>query len=547
MSVEIRNLTVTYFGNDFPSLKDINLKIEEGERVAILGPSGSGKTTLILTLNGAIPEEVPALIEGEVIIDGLSTKDHGMSQLSRIVGIVLDEPSLQIFALTVEDDVIFGPSNLGLPRDEIIERYKFALKATRLEGFEKRNTMSLSGGEQQSLVLAGVLAMKPKVMALDEPISKLDPIGKDKVFSTLKAMSDRYKTTCIITESGLDLEYLTDYVHRIIVLYNGKILLDDTPEKVLASDVVDKIGVGRPPIMDLSLKLRKNKGINIPSPLNLNMVAQYIRDYVKKSGRTISSPSSLEMEKFIYGNDKPIPLNPIIKVKNLHHIYPATPPIHALKGVSLEIYPGEMVGIIGQNGSGKTTLALHLVGVLKPSNPDAEIIVDGKDVTKIKPKDIGRYINYVFQNPNLQLFAKNVYEEVAYGLRMHGLSEEEISSRVSNILEVFDISDIQEKPIMTLSANERVFVAIASVMVLNPKVLILDEPTCRLDRHYSEKLLKILLDFNKKGLTILLISHHMEHVAKFCRRVILMARGEILIDGPTKVVFSKPEILEKES
>jgi energy-coupling factor transport system ATP-binding protein len=530
--IEFKDYTFTYLGSTVPSLKEINLDIEEGSAVGIVGPAGSGKSTLLLSLNG-IPEEIPGIQKGDVIVDGLNTKECEMFELAKHVGIVLDNPTTQLIALTVIDDIAFGPSNLGLPMNEIQNRIEFAIDAARLKGFERRNPNELSGGEQQSLAIAGILAMRPKVLAMNEPVAMLDPIGKQRVFSVINTITKEFKTTSIISESGVDIESIAGYLDRIIIIHNGEIQMDDTPRKVLENEIVERLGIGRPQVTDLFLRLRKELK-DVPVPINLGEAVEFLKEEFKK-GRLKplkEQPEERKVEKIG---------EPVVRIRNLHHEYPGG--VEALKGVSFDIYDGEIVGLIGQNGSGKTTLSFHLVGVLKPTNPDAEVMVSGQNVIKGSIGDAIKYTNYVYQNPENQLFQETVKEEIAYGLKLRDLPQEEIDKKVKDVLDFFKIQAYKEEYIMFLPRDIKTFVSIASLMVLDPKVLIIDEPTTGLDRNKSEEMMNILMEFRKAGHTLILISHNMELVAKYCQRVIVMKEGKVLLDGTAREVFSKHEIL----
>jgi len=538
VSVEFKNFSFTHVGQEKPVLRDITFKIAEGSAVGIVGRAGSGKSTLLKALNGLVPKIDTGYQDGDVIVDGLNTKDHDVPELAKHVGLVLDNPVTQLFCLTVEDDIAFGPANLSLSDEEIMERKRFALESTRLVGFETRNPSDLSGGEQQSCAIAGILAMGPKIIAMDEPIAMLDPVGKRRVVSVLQEVAKRYKSTIIVSESGADIEVIAGYVDRMILLHDGEVILDAPTREALKSDLMEE--VGRPQATELFLRLRKIKP-GIPIPITLEEAVGYLRDELKAGKMEI--PKGIPAESRAKKVERP--KEPIIRVRNLHHVYEGG--VRALRGVDLNIYEGEIVGLIGQNGSGKTTLSLHLVGILRPTNPDAEVIVEGLNVhdPKTPVSEIIKHINYMFQNPDDQLFSEKVGDEIAFGPKMIGLPEDEIKKRVAEALKVFDIEGHENDYIARLPRNLKTYVSMGSILSLKPKILIIDEPTTGLDRRGILAVMDVLTGLHREGRTILIITHSMETVARYCSRVVVMKEGKILIDGPTREAFSKPEALEE--
>jgi len=533
--VEIDNLSFKYLGQNESALRDVNLKIKQGEIVAIVGPTGAGKSSLLRTLNGLVPHEFPGSFEGNVIVCGLNTKEHTISELARHVGIVLENPSTQIFSPTIEEDVAFGPANLGLSFNEIVERVKFSLEACRLKGLESRSPHEISGGQQQALAIAGVLAMRPSVLALDEVLAMLDPVGKELVMSILTKIASEQKSTIILAESGADIESIAKFVRKIIVLNRGEVLKEGTPRQILSSQLLDEIGVGSPQVSELFLKLRKLDP-NLPIPITVEEAIEYSKKLFMLTKKIKGMTRQPEMEQKIEKR------NPAIMVRNLWHVYEGG--VEALKGVSLNIYPGEMIAIIGQNGSGKTTLAYHLVGLLKPTNPDAKVIVDGIDVTKSKIGAITQRINYVFQNPDEKLFCEKVFDEISFGLKFRGRFDAE-KENILKTLKLFGLEDYRDEYIAKLPRNLKRLLAIAAIAALGPKHMIIDEPTTGLDNKTSEKVLNILSKLNSQGHTVIVITHNMNIVAKYCKRVLVMKDGKIIIDGPTKDVFTEVGILKE--
>ncbi len=528
-AVEIRDYSLTFLGQSRKALRNINLRVRAGEVLGIVGPAGSGKTSLLLSLNGVIPNDIPALQEGSIIVDGVNTMEHDVAILTKHVGVVLDTPDTQLLAATVYDDIAFGPSNLGLARDEILRRVERALEVSRLKGKELRNPLQLSGGEQQSLAIAGILAMDPPVIAFDEPLSMLDPVGKETVIKLLKNIARERNRTVIITESGPDLEYTLPFFDRIVALKDGEIVAEGYPEQLVASGVLETIGVGEPQVTIL-LRNLISQGHAVRVTANMEFAASQLSEIV--NGRVLGS----FRERHNAGGG-----NIILKMENVRHIYPSG--VEALKGVSLEIREGDMIGLVGSNGSGKTTLCMHAVGVFKPTNPDGRVLVMGRDTKNMKLKEITRHVNYVYQIPDNMLFQERVEDEIAFGPRMMGFTPSETRRAVDAMLELFSLGDYRDSYIMHLPRNVKRLLSLACIVATGPSLLLVDEPTTGLDRKTSEKVMNILEMLNRQGVTIVIISHNMELVGRYCKRVIVMDNGRILADGPAREVFADDEKL----
>ncbi|MDW8063949.1 MAG: energy-coupling factor transporter ATPase, partial [Candidatus Caldarchaeum sp.] len=529
-AVEINNYSLTFLGQARKSLKNISLKVREGEILGIIGPSGAGKTSLLLSLNGVIPNDIPAIQEGRIVVDGVDVMEHDVAVLTKHIGVVLDTPSTQLLAATVYDDVAFGPSNLGLPRDEIVRRVEKALQMTRLKGKELRNPFHLSGGEQQSLAIAGVLAMDPPIIAFDEPLSMLDPVGKETVLTVLKNVVRERNRTIIVTESGLDLESTLEFFDRVVVMKEGEVVADGDPEEVVASGVLESVDVGEPQVTALFRNLAKR---GYPVKLTTN-----VEDASVQLSEIVNHRNVGPLKDSFHVEDGEV----VLKLENVKHVYPDG--VEALKGVDLEVLRGEMVGLVGSNGSGKTTLFMHAVGVLKPTNRDGRVLVMGRDTRKLKLRDIIRHVNYVYQIPDDMLFQEKVEDEIAFGPRMLGFTAEETMKTVDEMIQTFELEEYRNSYIMHLPRNIKRLVSVASVVATRPSVLLVDEPTTGLDRRTSEKVMSVLRKLNREGMTLVIVSHNMELVGEYCRRLVVMNDGRIVADGPTRRVFSDEEVLK---
>jgi energy-coupling factor transporter ATP-binding protein EcfA2 len=526
---------------DDRALNKLNLEIAEGSVVGVVGKAGAGKSTFVKSLNGLCPQVDIGYQDGDLFIDGENVRDREVYEMANKVGIVLQNPELQIFSLTVYDDIAFGPSNLGVKREEIIRRVENVVDVIDLRPLIHRSPNNLSGGEQQLLAIAGILAMEPKVLAFDEPVSMLDPIGKEQVLKAMFGVTEKNNTLSIITESGADIEAVAEFVDFIVVLDEGKIIASGPAEEILKSDIISEVGVGQPQVTELFNKLGK-EGIKLDkTPITLNGAVDILKKELKNKGiksvKRVTAKASNKKREFG---------EPIIEVKNLHHYYKNG--THALRGVSLEIQKGQMVGIIGQNGSGKSTLAKHLVGLLKPTNKDAVLKLGDLDCMnpKTKLKDIIKISNYIFQNPDEQLFAETVREEIRFAPRMLEMSKEQMDKEVQEAMDVFDLYPYRKRFIYGLDEDIKTYLAIACVLPMHPEILLIDEPTTGLDTFGEIKMMESLHRLNDEfGKTIVIITHNMKTVANHCDRAIVLSGGEIILDGAPRDVFTQNEKLLK--
>ncbi len=536
-AIEFKDFSFRYIHQKGQALDGISVDIDGGSVIGVLGPAGAGKSTWVKALNGLVPLVDVGYQDGDVIVEGLNTREHEVSEMAHHVSIVLQNPEVQIFMTRVRDDIAFGPANLSIPREEVFARVDKALADTELESMADRNPNELSGGEQQALAIAGALAMEPTIMAFDEPISMLDPLGKEHVMNLMRQVTEIRKTTSITTESGADIEAIAEVVDELLLFDEGKFVLRGAPHEVLASDEVEQAGVGRPQVTDLILTL-KALGHQFESiPITLEEAHQVVSDKLSSLEITkIERPPGYQLEKDIEFGET------ILSVENLHHWY--NEEVHALKGVSFDIQEGHILGIIGQNGSGKTTLARHLVGLLKPTNEDAKLLVKGQDITEMKIDEIIKMINYVFQNPDDQLFAETIWDEVEFAPKMMELEEEESKRLTEEALEVFDLTEFRRRYVLGLDEDLKTYLAITSILPLKPDIIFIDEPTTGLDTRGEAKMMESLNHLrDEQGKTIVIITHNMKTIGNHCDRVLVMSQGEMILDGPTREIFVQDEKL----
>lgn len=538
-AIEYKDFSFRYIHQKGQALDGITLEIKGGSVLGILGPAGAGKSTMVKALNGLVPSVDIGYQDGDVIVEGFNTREHEVNHMARHVSIVLQNPEMQIFLNRVRDDIAFGPANLGIPRDEVFDRVERAMVETDLVSMADRNPNDLSGGEQQALAIAGVLAMEPTVMAFDEPVSMLDPIGKEHVMHVMRQVTEIRNTTSITTESGADIEAIAEVVDELILLDEGKFVMRGTPHEVLVSDAVYEAGVGRPQVTDLVLELIKRGHQFDRVPITLKEAHQLIREKFSSLGITrIERPPDYPL------NENPEYGEVVLRVRNLHHWY--NEEVHALKGVTFDIQQGQIIGIIGQNGSGKTTLARHLVGLLKPTNEDAVLEVQGKNIIGMKIDQIIKMVNYVFQNPDDQLFAETIWDEVEFAPKMMELEDEEVKQLTEEALEVFDLTPYRKRYVLGLDEDLKTYLAITSILPLKPDIIFIDEPTTGLDTRGEAKMMESLNKLrDEQGKTIIIITHNMKTIGDHCDRVLVMSQGNLILDGNTRDIFVQDDELLK--
>ena len=526
--VYIKNLTFTYRNSDTKALDGINLDLREGEMVAVMGKSGAGKSTLCRCLNGIIPRFQKGDLSGTIEIFGESIRDKQIYQVAQNVGLVFQDFESQLFSTSVELEVAFGPENLALPREEIAKRIKYALNMVGLEGFENRQPYALSGGEKQRLAIASVLSSKPRIMVLDEPATDLDPGGRYEIFTALRELKKESISMLLVEH---DTEDIMD-TDRIIILDSGKIVASGSTYDILRNvKLLEQHGIRPLQIPELFMET------------NMNVFPLTSQEAYNLAGTALDSMISDEKYNLILAKDdqKKRKYGDIaVEVKGLKYSYPEGK--NAIAGVDLIIKEGEFAAIIGQNGSGKTTLAKHFNGLLRPSA--GSISCFGKDTAKMKVSELGKIVGYVFQNPDHQIFANTVKDELTFGPRNYGLPEDQISANVTQSLQAVHLEGYEDRDPFSLTKGERQRIAVASVLTCKPKILILDEPTTGLDYTQQKSMMELLRSLNEAGHTIVIITHSLWVVAEYAHRVIVMDEGSIIMDGTVREVFSQQEKME---
>ena len=520
--IKIRDLTFYYGDASRPALQDVNLDIEDGEFVLVTGPSGCGKTSLCRCLNGLIPHFYGGEIAGGLEVQGLDVMSHTTREMATRVGMVFQDPENQLVSMDVQREVAFGLENLAFPRDVMAKRVEEALDTLGISGLRHRQVHELSGGEKQKVVISSVLALHPDVLVLDEPTSELDPKGAEDVLSIVRRLNDELGITVILVEHRLD--RVVHLVDRMIVMDEGKIIADGNPRAVLSNGDITSIGAGVPPIVRIVQRLRDN-GVNVDNiPLTVKEGRSMLKNiFMGARGGTLSHTESADNGR------------PVIEIDKLWHAYPEG--ITALKNVNLRICEGEFVAVMGRNASGKTTLVKHINGLLKPTK--GKVIVSGIDTRRATIAQLSRKVGFIFQNPNDHIFADTVEEEIAFILKNLGFDSGEIAARIDEMLEMFALKEFRKRYPRSLSGGERQRVAMASVLVARPRVLILDEPTRGMDYRLKSELMRFLNGYREKGNTVVLVTHDVETVAEHADRVVLLSEGGVVVDGNKRDVLSR--------
>jgi energy-coupling factor transporter ATP-binding protein EcfA2 len=529
--VSIRDLQFRYRGQKGYALDGINLDISRGEFLVIMGPSEAGKSTLAATINGLIPHFQIGKLKGTVTVMGRNTQDNTVAQMAEIVGMVFQDFEAQLFSTNVELEIAFGPENFAVDRDEIGRRINENLDYVGLDAGRHRPPSTLSGGQKQKLAIASVLALKPTVLVMDEPTTDLDPISKMGVFEITHRLCKRDDLTLMIIEHETEEALFAD---RIGLIKGGKLIKIGPTREILSDiDMMEQLGV-----MPLGIpKFFKRIGVT-----NLPLTPEEGLEAFKKGGWKVSEPAFQELLKKDHAALEKL-TQPLIQCHDLEYSYDKT--VKALDGVSMDIFKGDMVAIVGQNGSGKTTLAKHFNGLLMPTGGD--VSVNGLPTLDQGVFKLGQTVGYVFQNPDHQIFSETVFDEVAFNPRLRKFSDDEVKQRVTNALEAVGLVGFEAQDPFALTKSGRQRVAVASVLAAQPEVLILDEPTTGLDYAEQRSMMEMVRKLNENGSTIIFVTHHMWVVAEYAKRVFVMKDGKILLEGSTREVFSHDTELQAAS
>jgi energy-coupling factor transporter ATP-binding protein EcfA2 len=548
----LEDVTFTYHGADRPALRGVSLRLVAGEMIGIMGASGAGKSTIAKCLNRIVPAFEDGDFRGVVRIGGRVLDGARVCDVASTVGMVFQDFESQLFSTNVAHEVAFAMEQIAMPHEEIAARITPALEAVGLAGFEDRDPTSLSGGEKQRLAIAAVLALRPRVIVLDEPTTDLDPEGKAEVFALIRQLREQGLSLIVIEHEA---EELRD-CDRIMLVRDGAIIAEGAPADVMTRlELLEECGV-HPPDLNRVLGML---GIRVHAA-SIAEAEAMIREAFPRIDRSreippgesaahesAASSAAITSDGVAAASRDPIhapsPAPPLVEVQNLSFAYPFGPRV--LNSMKLRIEAGEFFAIIGQNGSGKTTLAKHLVGLLKSS--EGQILLSGRDRATLRPAETAQEVGYVFQNPDHQIFAATVEDEVAFGPRNFGLDHAEVERRCAEVLEAVNLAGARDRDPFLLSKGERQRLAVASVLALRPRLLILDEPTTGLDYREQRRMMALVSQLNRSGIAIVIITHTPWLVAEYARRVVLMRKGTVLFDGGVREFFAQDELLRASS
>ena len=525
--IEFKDFTFKYRVQAKPTLKNINLTIYEGEKILVVGPSGSGKSTLAHCINGLTPFYYQGSSTGSLKIKGKEVTDMGIFEISKTVGTVLQDPDSQFIGLTVGEDIAFKLENECIPKSKMQSMVQKVSKLVGIDRHLNSAPYSLSGGQKQKVTLAGVTVDDVDILLFDEPLASLDPsTGKSAIELIDKIKNDTNKTILII-EHRLE-DVLHCHVDRVIVMSEGEIVADMTADELISSDILIKSGIREP----LYITALKYAGLDITpdiKPGHINTID------VKKCSEHLKK---WDNDSDVY--EEKINNEALLELRNVSFGYEKNKPI--LKDVSFKINKGEMVSIVGKNGAGKSTISKLICGFYKPTS--GQILLNDRDIINDSIKERAQKIGIVMQNPNQMISKTMIFDEVALGLRFRGADEEVIKERVYKTLKVCGLYEYRNWPISALSYGQKKRVTIASILVLNPEIIILDEPTAGQDfKHYNE-IMEFLADLNRKGVTIIMITHDMHLMLEYTNRAIVISNGTKLDDDTAANVLTNNEVIE---
>lgn len=527
--IEFKNFSFKYRSQKEPTIKDINLAIYPGEKVLIVGPSGSGKSTLANCINGLVPFFYKGEIEGTYTIAGQNPEQLGIFGLSKIVGTVLQDTDGQFIGLTVAEDIAFALENDKIPQPEMFERVAKTAELVEVQSVLNHAPGALSGGQKQRVSMAGVMINHVDILLFDEPLANLDPATGKHAIELIDEIHRKENTTVVIIEHRLE-DALTCGADRIIVVGNGGIVADMTPDELLSTNVLVEEGIREP----LYVTALKHAGCqitveNMPSDIKKMHLDNYKEPVKKWFQQVILSKKEPDHEI-------------ILEVNHLDFAYQPDKPV--LQDISFQIHKGEMLSIVGKNGAGKSTLSNLICGFFMPDN--GSISLHGENLLTWSIKERGEKIGLVMQNPNQMISKTMIFEEVALGLKVRGVAPEEIEKRVHETLKICGLYPFRNWPISALSYGQKKRVTIASILVMNPDIIILDEPTAGQDyRHYTE-IMEFLKALNKsRGITIIMVTHDMHLMLEYTNRVLVISDGHLLADKRPSEVLTDDELTKK--
>ncbi len=552
--IEIQELTFRYTGSKKNALENISLSIEKGGFVGIIGESGAGKTSLCNCINGLIPHHYEGDFYGSVKVDGTDTFDIDAGKLALKVGSVFQDIESQITGYFVEDEILFGLENFGIPADQIEQRITDSLETLGIAELRHKEISFLSGGQKQKLVIAAILALEPDVLVLDEPTGELDPASSVQIFTLLKKLNEEKGITIVVAEQKIML--LCEFVKKLIVLEKGTCVhYGEIRSTLTHKKEMEEAGINCPRVLTLTAKMVEENLVpkNMKSEDSICLNAEEAADFIKKvakidstKGNQVAYTVARKSDKnkgtdmsfsSLTGNSVPDD-NAVLEFQNVAFSYNETANVHNL---NVKVKKGDFISIIGSNGAGKSTFSKLCNGLLKPSSGD--VLVLGESTKKRKVSSLAKHIGFLFQNPDRQICCATVREEIAFSLKNNGIPQDEIEKRVTDTLNEFGFDGDSEP--FNMSRGQRQRLCLACLIALNPEILILDEPTTGLDYRECMEVMGKIAEMNNKGTTVIMVCHDMEVVLDFAKTIIVMNRGEILAEDETRTVLGDRPLLER--
>jgi energy-coupling factor transport system ATP-binding protein len=532
--ISVQNLHYRYPTGAQPVLRGVQLTVRQGEFVGLVGSTGAGKTTFCQTLNGLIPHYTQGELSGTVLIDGRDTARDSVADLSGTIGLVFQDADAQLVMSTVEEECLFGPLSHGVPRREARARVRETLAMLEIEHLAERSPQALSGGQKQRVAIAAVMVARPKVLVLDEATSELDALMVHKIFDLCARLNQELGTTIVIVTHEMELR--ARYAQRLVLMSGGEIILDAPTREALSHDEAFKrAGVRLPQVIQYALACRPSlHWAHVP------LTEEEALPVIRQALATQHADRLPTLDSSAPGTTPP-DSQPLIRVEQVSFAY--RPPAPVLQGLNLTVARGEFTAIIGNNGSGKSTLMKLMLGLLKPAA--GRVLVDGLDTRRAKVSALARKIGFIFQEPNDQLFAGTVAEEVRFGLKNLALPADEIEARSAAVLAQFGLESARDMFPRFLARGDKQKVCIAAIVAMQPQVLLLDEPTTGQDHRDSGQIMELATALNRQGITILLVTHDLGNVARYARRVVEVSDGASVADGATRAVMADQALLER--
>ena len=536
--IKLDDVSFSYGHEAQNALDHVSLAIEKGEFVGVIGPSGAGKSTLAAVMSGAIPHHYTGQLFGATLVDDRDTCEITLTDISRVVGSVLQDIDAQMVAPIVEDEMLFGLENFGIPHDQIEERISQTLTTVGISDLRHREIATLSGGQKQKVAIAAIIAMAPNVLVLDEPTAALDPASSTLVFDTLRQINREHGITVVVIEQKVAL--LSKYCSRVLVMADGKLAFDGEPHQVFAhASELRQMGVDSPRVARIANSLAE-VGL-LPSDqapcLNVSEAHQLISSLLADATSKDAPADVPETSPHLPAVPRGVNQEPVVELTDVTFAYPHGGA--SVSNLNMCVYPGELVGIIGQNGAGKTTLTKLLNGLLHPAS--GTVRMAGMNTADVPTSAIAAKCATLFQNPDRQLCRDTVLDEVAFGLELHGVGTDEARQRARVAAERFGLP-LDESP-FSLSRGQRQMVALASVVVLDPQVVLLDEPTSGLDYRECMTVMETVSEMAERGCAVIMVCHDMEVVSDFAQRLVVMADGRILERGDANRIFADDALM----